>query len=145
MTNLKEGDLAPEFSAENNQGKNVKLSDLRGKNVVLYFYPKDDTPGCTIEAKEFTEYAGQFASNNTVVLGVSFDDTACHQEFIKKYNLNIELLADTNKSIATAYESLGNGYAQRNTFVIDKEGRLKKIFTNVKPQGHAEEVLKLLA
>lgn len=142
---LKEGDLAPDFSALSTSGKEVKLSALRGKNVVLYFYPKDDTPGCTIEAKEFTEAAGQFASANTVVLGVSYDNVSCHKDFIAKYGLKIELLADTDKKIAEAYGSAGDkGYAQRNTFVIATDGKIKKVVLGVKPQGHAQEVLASL-
>ena len=144
MTTLKEGDVAPDFSAPSASGKEVKLSKLRGKNVVLYFYPKDDTPGCTIEAKEFTETAAKFASANTVVLGVSYDDVNCHKAFIDKYNLKIELLADIDKKIAEAYGSAGASYAQRNTFVIDTDGKIKKAILGVKPQGHAQEILKAL-
>ena len=102
MSTLHEGDVAPDFSAQTAKGKEVKLSQFLGKNVVLYFYPKDDTPGCTIEAKEFTEATAKFANANTVVLGVSNDDTACHQAFINKYDLKIDLLADTHKKIAQA-------------------------------------------
>lgn len=144
MPSLKEGDRAPDFSALNSKGKEVKLSGLKGKNIVLYFYPKDDTPGCTIEAKEFTADAGKFADQDTVVLGVSYDDPACHQAFIDKYGLKIELIADTSKKIAEAYGSAGGGYASRNTFVIDKGGKIKKIFFKVKPQGHSKEVLDAL-
>jgi peroxiredoxin Q/BCP len=141
MSNLKEGDVAPDFSATNQKGQPVKLSQYKGKNVVLYFYPKDDTPGCTIEAKEFTEMAGKFAGANTVVLGVSYDDAACHQAFIDKYGLKIDLLTDVNKSIAQSYGSFGDKYPSRDTFLIDGQGKIKKIFRGVKPQGHASEVL----
>lgn len=145
MSQLQEGAAAPDFSALATNGREISLAGLKGKNVVLYFYPKDDTPGCTIEAKEFTIAATKFVGANTVVLGVSYDDAACHQAFIKKYNLKIELLADTTGSIAKAYGSEGDGkYAKRNTFVIDKQGKIKKIFWGVKPQGHADEVLKVL-
>lgn len=142
---LKEGDTAPDFKAQNSQGKEVSLATYKGKNIVLYFYPKDDTPGCTIEAKEFTESSAKFASANTVVLGVSYDDVACHQAFIEKYGLKIDLLVDAGGSIAKAYDSFGEGYAKRNTFVIDASGKIKKIFMGVKPQGHADEVLKLVS
>lgn len=145
MTNLKEGDVAPDFSAANAKGKEVKLSQLKGKNVVLYFYPKDDTPGCTIEAKEFTEMAAQFANANTVVLGVSYDDPSCHQAFVDKYGLKIELLADTNRKIAEAYGTAGEKYPSRDTFLIGKDGKIQKIWRGVKPQGHAKEVLDLVA
>lgn len=144
MPNLKEGDTAPDFAVQNAQGREVKLSGLKGKNVVLYFYPKDDTPGCTIEAKEFTEAAARFAGQDTVVLGASADDPACHQAFINKYGLKIELLADPGQKVAAAYDSAGEKYSQRNTFLIDKQGRIKKIFKGVKPQGHAAEVLKVM-
>jgi peroxiredoxin Q/BCP len=144
MNSLKEGDIAPDFSAQSTSGKEVKLSSLKGKNVVLYFYPKDDTPGCTIEAKEFTESVSQFSNKDTIVFGVSFDDIKCHQAFIDKYKLKIELLADTNGSIAKAYNSAGTGYAQRNTFLIGKDGKIQKIYLGVKPQGHAAEILKEL-
>lgn len=144
MSQLQEGQMAPDFRALSTSGKEVSLSHYRGKNVVLYFYPKDDTPGCTIEAKEFTEVVAKFAGKDTVVLGVSVDDAECHKAFIQKYQLKIELLADTNQIIAKAYESEGANYAQRNTFVIDTQGKIKKIFRSVKPQGHAEEVLTAL-
>lgn len=145
MQTLKEGDQAPDFNAHSSDGKTVRLSDLRGKNVVLYFYPKDDTPGCTIEAKEFTEAIDRFSSSDTQVFGVSYDDAECHKAFIDKYNLKISLLVDDGGKIAKSYESAGdNGYAKRNTFVIDKNGRIKKIYEGVKPQGHASDVLSVL-
>jgi peroxiredoxin len=141
MTTLKEGDQAPDFSAETAKGREMNLSALRGKNVVLYFYPKDDTPGCTIEAKEFTEMADKFANANTVVLGVSYDDSDCHQAFIDKYGLKVELVCDTKGEIAKAYGSWGEKYPARDTFLIGTDGRIKKIYRGVKPQGHAADVL----
>src|SRR3990167_1549086 len=114
MTMLKEGDIAPDFSTANAKGKEIKLSQLKGKNVVLYFYPKDDTPGCTIEAKEFTENASEFANANTIVLGVNYDDATCHQSFIDKYALKIELLVDTSRKIAEAYGTVGEKYPSRD-------------------------------
>ncbi len=145
MSELKEGSPAPDFKGQSAEGASVSLADFKGKNVVLYFYPKDDTPGCTIEAKEFTQEAARFADADTVVIGVSYDDATCHKGFVDKYSLKVILLADTDKAIAKAYQSEGEKYAKRNTFVIGKDGNLKKIFWDVKPQGHAEEVLKALA
>ncbi len=144
MTELKEGDLAPDFSLEDTLGGDFQLSDYRGQNVVLYFYPKDDTPGCTIEAQQFTKKISAFADADTVVCGISTDDVACHKNFIEKYDLKIELLADTEGKVAKLYGSQGDKYAKRNTFVIGKDGKIKKIFWNVKPDGHADEVLAVL-
>lgn len=144
MSQLNEGDLAPDFTAQTAKGREVKLSQQRGKNIVLYFYPKDDTPGCTLEAKEFTEAADHFADADTVVWGVSYDDADCHQDFIDKYGLKVELLSDASRKIAQAYGSSGDKYPNRDTFLIDKNGKIKKIFRNVKPQGHAAEILKAL-
>ena len=141
---LKEGDLAPDFTLEDTLGGEFCLSDYIGQNVVLYFYPKDDTPGCTIEAQAFTKMAAEFASEDTIVCGISFDDVECHSNFIEKYDLQVELLADVDHTVAQLYESSGEDYPQRNTFVIDKEGKIKKIFLAVKPQGHAAEVLAAL-
>jgi peroxiredoxin Q/BCP len=144
MSELNVGDKAPDFRARTTDGSEVSLANFKDKNIVLYFYPKDDTPGCTIEAKEFTQEAARFADAGAVVVGVSFDDAACHQKFIKKYGLKIILLADTDTNVARTYHSNGDGYAKRNTFLIDKKGYIKKIFKNVKPQGHAQEVLAAL-
>lgn len=143
MKTVKENDMAPDFTAKTASGKEVKLSQMRGKsNVVLYFYPKDDTPGCTIEAKEFTESLGQFSNQGTVVWGVSYDDTNCHKAFVEKYGLKIELLSDTDRSIARLYGCDGKDYPSRDTFLIDREGKIRRIFRGVKPQGHALEVLQ---
>lgn len=141
---LKEGDTAPDFTLEDTLGGEFCLSDYLGQNVVLYFYPKDDTPGCTLEAKSFTELADQFARQDTIVCGISYDDVSCHADFIEKYDLQVELLADIDHHVAKLYESDGQDYPSRNTFVIDQDGKIKKIFKNVKPQGHAEEVLAIL-
>lgn len=145
MSILNEGDLAPDFSAANAKGKEMQLSALKGKNVVLYFYPKDDTPGCTIEAKEFTEAAAQFANAGALVLGVSYDDAVCHQAFIDKYALNIELICDTSRKIAEAYGCAGEKYPNRDTFLINKDGKIAKIWRAVKPQGHAAAVLAAIS
>lgn len=141
MNELKQGDPAPDFSAPSSRGGELKLSSLKGKNVVLYFYPKDDTPGCTIEANEFTATIGKFAAADTVVLGVSVDDLSCHADFIRKYTLKIDLLADPDQKIARAFGSAGEKYAKRDTILIGKDGRVKKIYRAVNPRGHAEQVL----
>jgi len=147
---LKEGDIAPDFKAKNQDGKEIKLSDFRGHKVVLYFYPKDDTPGCTKEACSFRDTFESFKAKGIKVLGVSTDDEKSHQKFISKYNLPFDLLADTDKSIVSAYgvygekSMYGKKYfgVNRTTFLIDENGKIKKIFEKVKPEGHAEEVLK---
>jgi len=149
---LKEGDIAPDFVAKNQDGKQIKLSDFRGQKIVLYFYPKDDTPGCTKEACSFRDSFKLYADKGIKVLGVSTDSEESHQKFKKKYNLPFDLIADTDKTIVTAYgvyveKSLyGKRYmgVARTTFLIDEEGKIEKIFKNVKPEGHAEEILKVL-
>ncbi len=143
---LKEGDPAPAFEAKTDDGRTVKLSDFRGKNVVLYFYPKDDTPGCTAEACSFRDNREAFARKNAVVLGVSLDGAESHGAFKKKYGLPFTLLADEGGKISRAYGVLNEqkGYAARWTFVLDAEGRIKKIFPDVKVDGHAAEVLNSL-
>lgn len=138
--------MAPEFTAKTASGKTVKLSEMRGRsNVVLYFYPKDDTPGCTIEAREFSEMLSQFSGQNTVVWGVSYDNESCHRAFIEKYGLKVELLSDADHKIASLYGCDGKDYPSRDTFLIDREGRVRHIFRGVKPQGHAREVLETLS
>ncbi len=147
---LKEGDMAPDFRAKNQDGKEIKLSDFRGQKVVLYFYPKDDTPGCTKEACSFRDAFKLYTEKGIKVLGVSTDDEKSHQKFRTKYGLPFDLIADTDKSIVTTYgvyveKSLyGKKYMgiERTTFLIDEEGKIKKIFRKVKPEGHAEEVLR---
>lgn len=142
---------APEFSAVNQDNKAVKLADyLHSKNVILYFYPKDDTPGCTIEANQFTKLAKEFAQADTVVLGVSKDTCESHQAFIDKYGLNVELLADTSGELSERYgvwqEKEKDGVKKmgivRSTFVIDKEGIIKEALYGVDPDGHAEQMLE---
>lgn len=143
-TGLKEGDAAPPFSAPGDDGKTYALSDLKGKYVVLYFYPKDDTPGCTIEAKGFRDDSAKLAEKGAVVLGVSLDDAASHKAFREKYQLNFPLLTN-GAEIAQAYgvPSTG-GYASRQTFLIGKDGKLLKIFPKVNPTGHSAEILNAL-
>ncbi|MBN2605838.1 MAG: peroxiredoxin [Thiotrichales bacterium] len=146
---LKAGDKAPAFSSQNHHGQAISLSDFQGKNLVLYFYPKDDTPGCTIEANEFTALANEFAAANTVVLGVSKDDCASHQAFIDKFGLSIDLLADTSGELCEAYGvwqmKEKNGVSKmgivRSTFIIDADGNLASAEYGVNPEGHAQAVL----
>jgi peroxiredoxin Q/BCP len=150
---LKEADQAPDFTAVTDEGKELSLSDLRGKKVVLYFYPKDDTPGCTIESCEFRDAHPRFVGTDAVVLGVSPDDVRSHQKFRKKFDLPFTLLVDEGHAIADRYEAWGEKSlfgvkyhgTLRTTYVIDRDGRIAKIFRKVKPKGHAEEVEQALA
>ena len=150
---LKEGSAAPAFKTTDANGKAVSLKDLRGQKVVLYFYPKDDTPGCTKEACSFRDAFSQYNKKGIAVLGVSPDKEASHQKFITKYNLPFTLLADTDKAIAEAYgvwgekKFMGRTYmgVHRTTFLIDEKGKIKKIFEKVKPEDHASEVLEAFA
>lgn len=150
MAKLKEGDKAPEFAAPDAEGKIVRLKDLRGKKVVLYFYPKDDTPGCTKEACSFRDAFAKFKRRGIEVLGVSLDSEASHQKFARKYDLPFRLLADADRAISESYRTygektfMGRTYMgnHRMTFLIDEKGQIKKIFSKVKPEDHAEEVLK---
>ncbi|BBN60598.1 peroxiredoxin [Hydrogenovibrio marinus] len=147
---LQTGDKAPAFSSQNHHGQTVSLSDFQGKNLVLYFYPKDDTPGCTIEANEFTALANEFSAANTVVLGVSKDDCASHQAFIDKFDLTIDLLADTSGELCEAYGvwqlKEKNGVSKmgivRSTFIADANGKLVSVEYGVNPEGHAQAVLE---
>ena len=150
MTLLEKNQPAPHFSALNQQQALISSADFLGKKtVVLYFYPKDDTPGCTIEANEFTALADEFAALNTVVIGVSKDDCHSHQAFIDKYALNVQLLADTEGEITESYgvwqEVEKDGVTKwkivRSTFIIDQEGLLQEALYNVVPQGHAQAIL----
>ena len=149
---LKEGDAAPAFSAATNGGGNVSLADFKGKNVILYFYPKDDTPGCTKEACAFRDGFSEFQKRGAVVLGVSPDSAASHDKFVEKFKLPFPLLADEDKKIVNAYgvwgdkSFLGRVYqgTRRVTFLIGPDGRIKKIWPKVKPDQHAAEVLAAL-
>ncbi len=147
---LKEGDKAPDFTVRDGEGKMVKLKDFRGKKVVLYFYPKDDTPGCTREACAFRDAFGKFKRRSIEVLGVSLDSEASHKKFAAKFDLPFRLLADTDRAISEAYGTygekkfMGRKYMgnHRMTFLIDEKGKIKRIFDKVKPDEHAEEVLE---
>jgi len=143
------GDVAPDFTLPNQEGTPVTLSSFRGKNVVLYFYPKDDTPGCTKEACSFRDNIGSFETANTIILGVSFDDQASHQKFIEKYGLNFQLLSDTTKDVAKSYGVFVQKYMygniswgiERSTFLIDTNGIIKQAIRRVQVDGHTEQVL----
>jgi len=150
---LEKSQTAPAFSTTNQNNETINLSDFKGsKNVVLYFYPKDDTPGCTIEANQFTELASEFAKADTVVLGVSKDACDSHQAFIDKFGLKVDLLADTSGDLCEAYgvwqEKEKNGVKKmgivRSTFVIDKNGELVEVIYGVTADGHAQEMLSLV-
>jgi peroxiredoxin Q/BCP len=146
---LEDGDKAPKFDLPMESGETLALSSLEGKPVVLYFYPKDDTSGCTAEAKDFTRLAPDFRKIGATVIGVSPDSVASHQRFRKKYDLAVRLAADADKAVATAYgvwvekSMYGRKYmgVERSTFLIDKKGRIAKSWRKVKVPGHAEEVL----
>jgi peroxiredoxin Q/BCP len=142
------GTMAPEFTLPSQDGTPVTLNDFRGKWVVLYFYPKDGTPGCTVEAHNFQRDQAQYAQRNSVVVGVSVDTTGSHKEFCSKEGLNFKLLADTEHKVATEYGSLMNfGVAQvaaRHTFLIDPQGKIQRTYTSVNPSKHSEEVLAAL-
>jgi len=147
---LKEGTIAPNFTANDANGATIRLKDLRGKKVVLYFYPKDDTPGCTKEACSFRDAFAGFRKQDIEVLGVSVDSEASHQKFIAKYKLPFTLLADPDHLIADAYgvygekKFMGRTYmgVKRITFLIDEKGKIRKVFEKVKPEEHAREVLE---
>ncbi len=142
------GKPAPDFSLMNNEGKSVSLKDYHGKWVVLYFYPKDFTQGCTIEAHNFQRDIESYAKANAVILGVSVDDVDSHKGFCEKEGLNFKLLADTQATVSEQYGSVmeysGKKLSARNTFIIDPKGKVAKIFLNVKPVNHSEEVLAAL-
>ncbi|MES1023164.1 peroxiredoxin [Gloeocapsa sp. BRSZ] len=138
------GTDAPSFTAKDTNGNTVSLSDFAGKTVVLYFYPKDDTPGCTKQACSFRDARTEYQNKDIVVLGVSKDDEASHQQFTQKYNLNFPLLADTDGSIIKAYDVDGGGYAKRVTYVIDPNGKIVHTDSAVNTTTHASDVLAAL-
>jgi len=143
------GSMAPEFTLNSQEGSPVSLKDYRGKWVVLYFYPKDFTSGCTIEAHNFQRDQAQYQQKKVVILGVSVDSADSHKQFCAKEGLNFKLLADTDYKVATAYDSLTNfglvKVAARHTFIINPEGKIVKAFTEVNPNQHSAEVLAALA
>ncbi len=153
MAMIEEGKKAPDFRLSSSQGGDVSLKDLRGKTVVLYFYPKDDTPGCTREACAFRDSQAALRKKGVVVLGVSGDSVASHEKFRDKYELNFPLLSDPDKAVAKKYGAWGEKvmYGKktvgmiRSTFVIDAEGVVRKVFPRVKVDGHAEKVLEVVS
>ena len=154
-TPLKPGDPAPDFTATTTEGKKVSLKDYRGKKLVMYFYPKDDTPGCTKQACSLRDHNADIVAKGAAILGVSTQDEASHRKFTEKYQLNFPLLADTDGAVGRAYGTLGGsglmsklksaaGMADRITFVIDEKGRIAHVIDKPQVGRHAEEVLELL-
>lgn len=149
---ITEGDRAPDFTLPTADGTEVTLADFRGRRVVLYFYPKDDTPGCTTEACQFRDALSRFEARDAVVLGVSPDPPDSHRAFKEKYDLNFPLLADEEHEVAEAYgvwkekQMFGNTFwgVERSTFLVDGEGLVERAWRGVRPDGHAEEVLASL-
>ena len=148
-TTLAPGDLAPDFTLETDEGEPLTLSALRGRTVVLYFYPKDDTPGCTVEACDFRDAFPRFEGTSAVVLGISPDDARSHRKFRTKFSLPFTLLADTAHEVAEAYgvwkekSMFGKTFmgVERSTFVIGPDGRLARVYPKVSVEGHVAEVL----
>jgi thioredoxin-dependent peroxiredoxin len=149
---LQENDPAPDFTLDASGGEKVSLHNLRGKPVVLYFYPKDDTPGCTKEACNFRDNMGTITKTGALVYGISPDKVAAHDKFSKKYELNFPLLSDTDTAVATAYgvwkekSMYGKKFMgiERSTFLIDEEGKIAKIWRKVKVESHADQVLTFI-
>ena len=152
MISLKKGQKAPDFELVGDNGKKAKLSDFKGKKVILYFYPKDDTPGCTIEACNFRDNLLKLKKWNVEVIGISNDDRISHAKFSKKLNLPFKLLCDTDKKVSKSYgvyekkKFMGRAYMgiTRSTFIIDENGNVGKIFYKVSPKGHIEEIMEAL-
>ncbi len=149
---LQTGQPAPDFSVLNDEGREVRLSNFRGQKVVLYFYPKDDTPGCTVEACSFRDGMDRIREKGAVVLGVSVDPIDSHQRFKEKFGLNFPLLSDTGRRLVDSFgvwkekSMYGNTYmgTERTTFIIDEEGKIAKVFPKVQVDRHFEEVLESL-
>jgi len=145
---LKPGSPAPEFTLPSQDGSNLSLKDFRGKWVVLYFYPKDMTSGCTIEARNFQKDQPEFQKKNAVVLGVSVDSVDSHKTFCTKEGLNFKLLSDTDGKVVKAYDSMTSmplmKFAARHTFIIDPKGNIAKVYMDVNPNKHSQEVLAQL-
>ncbi len=152
MASLQIGDKAPVFKLAATNGKEISLSDFTGKKVILYFYPKDDTPGCTKEACYFRDNLARVKKKDAVVFGISADGMKSHQKFTEKYDLNFPLLSDESKEVLKAYgvwkkkSFMGKSYMgiERTTFIIDEQGKIIHIFPKVKVDGHVDEILKVL-
>ncbi len=150
MGKLNEGDIAPDFCLKNQDEENICLRDFKAKKIVLYFYPKDNTPGCSMEAMAFTKYKEEFEKYNTTIIGVSKDSCDSHKKFIENKNLNITLISDIDKDIQKKYgvwrlkKFMGREFmgTVRSTFLIDEDGKIRKIWDKVKVKGHVEEVLE---
>lgn len=150
---IEAGKKAPNFELSDYQGRKHKLSDYRGKPVILYFYPKDDTPGCTKEACSFRDSFDEFKKAGVAVIGISVDDEKSHEKFINKYNLPFTLLSDSDKEVVAKYgvwvekNMYGKKYwgTSRTTFLLDEGGKVIRLFENVKPENHAKEILKILS
>ncbi|NJO93650.1 MAG: peroxiredoxin [Hydrococcus sp. RM1_1_31] len=141
---LSVGTTAPNFTTVDDEGKTISLSDFKGKVVVLYFYPKDDTPGCTKEAQSFRDNYEQYQGKDMVVLGVSMDDQASHKLFKEKYGLPFQLLVDSDGAITNAYDVSGGGYSKRVTYVIDGDGKISYVDETVKTDSHAQDILSVV-
>lgn len=141
---LSVGTKAPDFTTKDDQGNTVSLSDFAGKIVVMYFYPKDDTPGCTKQAQSFRDNYEEYQNKDMVVLGVSVDDEASHKAFKEKYGLPFQLLVDSDKTITKAYDVDGGGYAKRVTYIINGEGVITHVDSSVQTSTHAQDVLKTI-
>jgi peroxiredoxin Q/BCP len=143
MVKLKVGDKFPDLKAEAIQGER-SLSDFQGKNAVVYFYPNDGTPGCTIQAKDFRDFKSEFNDLNTEIIGISTNSIKSHKKFIEKYDLNFTLLSDKSKILCSAcgVKGLSGVTAKRTTFLLDNQGKIRYIWENVKAKGHTEVVLK---
>ncbi len=146
---VKEGSKAPEFSLEGSDGKRHELSEFKGKRLVVYFYPRDDTPGCTIEAKGLNESLAEIRDLGADVVGISKDDIKSHNKFCGKYNLKFLLLSDPDSSVIKSYGAYGSrgifGIGTlRNTYIVDGSGRIAKVYEKVKPIGHGAEIIKFL-
>ncbi len=141
MALLNVGDKAPNFESVDQNGRKVSLDSLKGKPVVLYFYPKDDTPGCTVEACNFRDNYSEYSKHGVTVLGVSVDSSTSHKKFADKFNLNFTLVADDAKKISRDYGTLGERSASRVTYIIDGNGKIAYVYPKVSPKEHAMEVL----
>ncbi len=149
MEKTLEGSKAPDFKLMGSDGKEHTLSEFKGNYLILYFYPKDDTPGCTVEAKEFNSTLSEFESKGARIVGVSKDDLKSHEKFKNKYELNFLLLSDPESKVIKAYDAYGDrgifGMGTlRKTFLIDKDGKIVKVFDKVNPKGHGEQVLSCI-